>query len=74
MNIKDQDHYLTFAKGNSVFKLKFCFSKTLLRFETKYHVKASGLVEEKIYNWAWSHDQDVRLKKHIFDIVLCMVT
>ena len=76
MNIKGQDHYLTFAKGHSVFKLKSCFfSKTVELFETKYHVKASGSSERiNLYNWVWSYDQDDRLKKLIFDIVLCIVT
>ena len=32
MNIKGQDHYLTFAKGHFVFKLKSCFSQKLLSY------------------------------------------
>ena len=35
MNIKGQDHYLTFAKGHSVFKLKSVFSqKNVKLFKT----------------------------------------
>ena len=30
--------------------------------------------EKNLYSWAWWHDQDGRLKKLIFDIVLCIVT
>ena len=50
MNIKGQDHYLTFAKGHPVLKLKSCFlfSKTVELFETQYHVKASGCSEKNI--------------------------
>ena len=47
MNIKGQGHYLTFHKGHSIFKIKFCFSQTVWLFETKYHVKASGSSERK---------------------------
>ena len=32
MNIKGQGHYLTFLKGHSIFKLKFCFSQKLLGY------------------------------------------
>ena len=56
MNITDQGHYLTFAKGHSVFKLKFCFfSKTFGSFETKYHVKASGSSGRKINTIGLGH-------------------
>ena len=39
--IKGQDHYSTFGKRHTVFKLKSCFSQKLLSY-LKYHVKASG--------------------------------
>ena len=40
---KGRGHSLTFAKGHSVFKLKFFFLKT------KYHVKDLGSTKMKIY-------------------------
>ena len=45
MNIKGQGHPLVLVKGHSEFKIIACFfSETAKTFETKFHMKAYGLL------------------------------
>ena len=61
MSIKGQSHSLTFAKGQSVFKLQNIVSQKIIEiFETKWKHK-----NENSYKRAWSHYQD-GLHAHIW--------
>ena len=40
MSIKDQGHYLTLTNGRADLRIKTCFSRKLLSFGTKFHMKS----------------------------------
>ena len=55
-SIEGQSHSLTLGKGHSDFKIQTCFfSETSVLFETKFHMKAHGRKQMKIYSNKFGH-------------------